>query len=298
MLRSRTYIAIPPGESIKEQLEIRNMQQKEFAVRMGMSEKHISKLVNGEVQLTMDVARRLEMVLGVPAQFWCNLEAIYRETIIKVNEENAMEADVTIANQFPYKEMAKHGWVPDTKKWTERVINLRKHFEVARLDLLQESLMPAVARPKASDPEKENFALIAWAQKAKLEARGIETQPVNMEIFRRQIERIRQMITMDQILSHEKIVEPLAECGVAVVFLPHIGNRVWHGATFLDGNKIVLGLTTDEQDTAKQWLHLFHEFAHIEYRHIDHPGSMTKADEACANEYARRMLDGYVQYGV
>ena len=34
-----------------------------------MSEKHVSKLVNGEVQLTMDMARRLEMVLGPSAQF-------------------------------------------------------------------------------------------------------------------------------------------------------------------------------------------------------------------------------------
>ena len=50
--RSKTYIAIPPGESIKEQLEYRGMTQKEFAARMNMSEKHISHLLNGDVQLT------------------------------------------------------------------------------------------------------------------------------------------------------------------------------------------------------------------------------------------------------
>jgi len=55
------------------------MSQKEFAARMDMSEKHISKLINGEVQLTPETAVRLEMVLGVPAKFWNNLEAIYRE---------------------------------------------------------------------------------------------------------------------------------------------------------------------------------------------------------------------------
>ena len=76
---SRSYIATPPGETIKEQLNNRGMSQKELAVRMDMSEKHISKLINGDVQLTPDVAVRLEMVLGVPAKFWNNLEAIYRE---------------------------------------------------------------------------------------------------------------------------------------------------------------------------------------------------------------------------
>ena len=75
MVKSRSFIATPPGATIKEQLLDRGLSQKEFAVRMGMSEKHISKLINGDVQLTPEVAVRLEMVLGVPAKFWNKLEA-------------------------------------------------------------------------------------------------------------------------------------------------------------------------------------------------------------------------------
>ena len=66
---------------------------------MDMSEKHISKLIHGDVQLTPETAVRLEMVLGVPARFWNNLEAIYREKIIKAEAENAMDADVEMAKQ-------------------------------------------------------------------------------------------------------------------------------------------------------------------------------------------------------
>lgn len=39
MVRSRSYIATPPGATIKEQLNDRGMSQKEFAARMDMSEK-------------------------------------------------------------------------------------------------------------------------------------------------------------------------------------------------------------------------------------------------------------------
>ena len=46
MTKSRSYIATPPGATIKEQLENRGMSQKEFAKRMNMSEKHISHLIN------------------------------------------------------------------------------------------------------------------------------------------------------------------------------------------------------------------------------------------------------------
>ena len=69
MVRSRSYIATPPGVTIREQLKDRGMSQKEFAARMDLSEKHVSKLINGEVQLTPEVAVRLETVLGVPAKF-------------------------------------------------------------------------------------------------------------------------------------------------------------------------------------------------------------------------------------
>ena len=87
MERSRSYIATPPGATIKEQIIDRGMKQKEFAARMGMSEKHISKLINGEVKLTMDVARRLEMVLDCQLSF-CVTQSLSMKNY-KVNEENA-----------------------------------------------------------------------------------------------------------------------------------------------------------------------------------------------------------------
>ena len=67
MLSSRTYVAIPPGAPIKEQLADRGMSQKEFAIRMNLSEKHVSQLINGKVELTPEVANHLEMVFGITA---------------------------------------------------------------------------------------------------------------------------------------------------------------------------------------------------------------------------------------
>ena len=90
MMRSKTYIATPPGETIKEQLIDREMTQKEFAARMDISEKYISRLINGEVILTPETAVKLKMVFGIPAEFWINLDAIYREKLAKVKAENTM----------------------------------------------------------------------------------------------------------------------------------------------------------------------------------------------------------------
>ena len=81
-------IAIPPGATIRELIEDRGMTQKALAARMELSEKHISELVNGHVQLTPDVAGRLEMVLGLSARFWLDLEAIYRTKLRAIEAED------------------------------------------------------------------------------------------------------------------------------------------------------------------------------------------------------------------
>lgn len=85
---SESYIAIPPGTSIEEQVEDCNMTKKEFAEKMGMPEYFIDDLLDGNVLLTNLIATKLEEVLGVPAYIWLNLEKGYREDLEKVNEEN------------------------------------------------------------------------------------------------------------------------------------------------------------------------------------------------------------------
>lgn len=88
MLESKSYIATPPGATITEQLEESGMTQNEFSKRMGMSEKQISQLMNGDVRVTSDMAEKLELVLGVPADFWNKLESIYQEKLVKAKLEN------------------------------------------------------------------------------------------------------------------------------------------------------------------------------------------------------------------
>lgn len=290
MVRSRSFIATPPGATIKEQLVDRGMNQKEFAARMDMSEKHISKLINGEVQLTPEVAVRLEMVLGVPAKFWNNLEAVYREKLIKVDMENAMDEDEALAKQLPYNEMAKFGWVPETRDSKEKVIYLRKYFEVVELSLLENNQITRIACRRLAITEKSEFALLAWAQEAKIVARNIETQPINIKGLISIIPEIRRMTVLKPKEFCQKMKEMLVECGIALVFLPHLKGSFLQGASFMDGNKIVVGLTTRGKDADKFWFSLFHELAHIVLGHIGQMNGTTDQDEKDANLWASNTL--------
>jgi HTH-type transcriptional regulator / antitoxin HigA len=193
MMNSKKTIAIPPGATIREQLENREMMQKEFSQRMGLSEKHISRLINGQVELTQDVALRLESVLGVPASFWNNLESIYREKLTRVIAEKEMERDVEFATAFPYTKMAALRLDDATRKAEERVLNLRRFFEVAKLELLDGLRIPGIVYRKTGNNETSDYSLAAWAQKARIEARNYKIAPINIKKLEQEIPLIREM---------------------------------------------------------------------------------------------------------
>ncbi len=296
-MRSGSVIATPPGATIREQLVDRGMSQKEFAARMDMSEKHISKLINGEVILTPETSVRLEMVLGIPAKFWNNLEAIYREKIIKVEAESVMDADIEIAKSMPYSEMVKLGWVPEARSSKDKVINLRQYFEVVNLSLLgDERVTKRIACRRLAVTKKSDLALMAWAQEAKIKARDIETAPIDISALNNKIPDIRHMTNMRAKDFCPKMKSNLAQCGIALVLLPHLKGSYLQGATFVDGNKIVIGITARGKDADKFWFSLFHEIAHIVLGHIAQTDDISTDDELAADEWSRETLIKTVEF--
>ena len=247
--RSKTFTAVPPGMTIKEVLEDHHMTQKELAVRLGLSEKHISKLINGEVPLTQDVAIRLERVLDIEAGFWNGLEAAYREAILKVEYENSIDEEINFAKPFGYAKLARLGIVPETKKAAEQVNNLQKFFEVASLkNVANDMVMPLVYENiKDMDSDKKS-AIYTLVQITKGRARFVEVNPYNAELLEKFIPKIKDLSSEPLIGVKEPLKDMLAACGVIIVYLPILDNITSTCITYSKGNSIVLGIPTEDTD--------------------------------------------------
>lgn len=76
-------IAIHPGQYIGELIEDYNMTQKEFAEKLGLSPKTISKLVNGEELINNDIAQKLAKFTNISMKTWLNLQASYDRKVAK-----------------------------------------------------------------------------------------------------------------------------------------------------------------------------------------------------------------------
>lgn len=289
-------IAIPPGETIKEQLSYRHISQKEFASRMGYSEKHISRLINGEVELTHETALRLENVLGISAEFWNRYEGLYRTTLLKIDEYEHLEKEMEIAKRFPYQEMSKYGWVSETKKTNERVINLRKFFEVASLNLFGEKLFPHMATRRLEVTAKSDVALLAFMQRAKLLARDRPLNEFRLASLKNNLPILRKLTKENNQEGYEKLKKVLEECGVTLVYLESLKGSFLQGVTFLDEKKIIIAISDRGAYADKFYFSLFHEIAHLLLNHLGEE-NIGKKEESEADNLAAEILLPSAIYG-
>ncbi len=106
---------VPTGNVIKNYLDAYHLTQKELSIRTGISEKHLSHLLNGTSRLTEEVALKLEKVLTpVPASYWLQYDAKYREAVAREQEpvySYSKQALQEIAKRFHFKEVfGDLGW--------------------------------------------------------------------------------------------------------------------------------------------------------------------------------------------
>lgn len=73
--------AIPPGETLREVLEDKNLDPANLSKTIGISVSVIEGILNGEEPITGEIAQTFEMHLDIPASFWNNLEANYKNLL-------------------------------------------------------------------------------------------------------------------------------------------------------------------------------------------------------------------------
>ncbi len=78
----------PPGDTIADLIVERGWTHIQLAERLGISKKHLDRLVTGKVELTNDMAIRLTAVFGSTQRFWLQREAQYRQQLARLSAED------------------------------------------------------------------------------------------------------------------------------------------------------------------------------------------------------------------
>ncbi|NUM73322.1 HigA family addiction module antidote protein [candidate division KSB1 bacterium] len=289
-------LPIPPGEYPAEVIAELGMTKDELARRMNRPAAKLSAIFAGDKAITSDTALQLEKVVGVPAHIWAGLEADYRLTLARLNEEREQQQlreESELVTKFCYKELAELGLAAKKTKPAEKVAELQRFFGVTSLRNIP-GLRRYQAAFRAGRRKRSPEALAAWLRIG--EAKGQKTVCASFDAdkLEKMLSELRSLTLQPPQQFEPELHKRLAEAGVALVLAPHLPKTYAHGATFwLRRDKVVLMLTLRGSWADIFWFSLFHELGHI-LLHLSKQDVILESDEVeSANQAYEREADQF-----
>ncbi|HEY4487314.1 MAG TPA: HigA family addiction module antitoxin [Candidatus Paceibacterota bacterium] len=284
--------AVHPGETLREELETAHVSQVELAQRIGISEKHISQIINGESSITPDMAIKLERSLGVEAEFWANLQKNYDVTVARIESEQKLSKEVGEVKKFNcYSELVALGCVKNSRNLREKAENLLSFFGVDSLTYIPDVETVAFRQGRGKFDQR---SLAAWLRCGEVEASKIEVGPFNKARVREIIPEIKKLTPLPDDFS-QLLQDLCATAGIAVVFTPYFKRTKVNGSTRWVGDKAVIQLNTKGAYNDIFWFTLFHELGHVmlhgvKERFLEYDGKTLDEKENEANDFASKNL--------
>lgn len=292
--------AVAPGEVLGYELELRGMTRAELAKRTGLTEKHIISMLKGKgtTIITPETAIKLERALGMPVDYWLNLEANYQETRARLVEQEKLEKDLDWLDRIPVTAMAKFGWIQKLKDKRAQLDELLRFFGIASVAQWKD-VWPRLAVAYRQHDKHEIFpeAVSAWLRQGEIDASRIDCQRFDKKEFRAVLGEIRGLTNeSDPKVFVPKLQNRCARAGVAVVLVPGLPKTGLSGATrWLHPEKALIQLSLRYKTNDHLWFTFFHEAGHIllhgkKELFLEGENGMDEDREAEANAFARDHL--------
>lgn len=255
-----SYIS-PPGETIADLLDEREMTQTELAKRLGVTLKHVNQVVNGGASISAELALGLEKVFRVPAHFWLNRESLYQADMARRDEEKDLQSHVEWAKKFPIKDLKKAGFLSKEARGVQLVQELLRFLGVATPALWESR---AAAYRRSQHYKSDQPALDAWLRVGELQGAAIECKPHDSERFLQALGKARALTNQPPQVWQPQITSALANAGVALVIVDTFEGARAHGATrWLSPHKALIQLSLRYRWEDVFWFSFFHEAAHV-----------------------------------
>lgn len=260
-----SIITFHPGYYIKDIIEDMEITQEEFAMRLGVTGKTLSKLVNGKINLSEEIALQLSIMLGTDIRTWLNLQQTYEEKYLEIEKQKRLDNEIKLVKMLDYKYFVDLGVVPAVKDYIEKVTNLCSYLKISSLSILLEKDFLVNYRSGISVMEEKNMiSSRAWLQTALNVGKKIEIKPFNIKSLEKHILEIRGMTVKKPSEFIPRLREIFMECGISFVLLPSLKNCGINGAVkWINHEKVILAINDRRNYADTFWFSLFHEIKHV-----------------------------------
>lgn len=264
----RLELAEPPhpGRILASELRSRHLSQSDFAVRTGLSAKHVNQILRGTASLSADSAITVERVLGLPAYFWMGVDARWQEHRSRQRQYLELGRFTSWAARFPVRELINRGFIQESASSDGVVADLLAAFRVAdpaAFERVWLAPMPGGFR-RAQEFTVDEYATATWLLIAERQTESHDLPSFSVSGLRRALPDLRELTRWPIVEGFLESRRLLASCGVGLTFVKELqGSRIT-GATWWPAlHRPVIALSERHQRTDIFWFALFHEIAHL-----------------------------------
>jgi HTH-type transcriptional regulator/antitoxin HigA len=254
-----------PGYFIREQMEYRNWTQEDLAEVMGMTIKHINKVLQDKQSITLDTAKILSGIFETSPQYWLNLDTNYQLWLNQEKSEKQINADLKgqIYERMPIKDMLTKGWIKPFKTASELKEHVLQFWDWHELDfsILDKQFLPYLTKKSEAYNQFNASYAITWYKKATVEAAKRKVKEYQKENLEALYLKINNYTVMENGVN--VFIEELANVGVIFFVLPHLQKTYLDGAAFFHGKNPVIVYTARYKRIDNFWFTIAHEIAHI-----------------------------------
>ncbi len=257
--------AVAPGETLREVIESMGMTQTELSVRTGLTIQSISRILSGTQPITYETANLLELVTGVSATFWNNLEANYRGRILKIQAMEEQQSNRQWLKTIPTKALIARGYIEHSKDESIIFRNVLSFYGVGSVKAWRNLWeKPAVAARRSQCFKTHPGAASAWLRMGEIQAGLVECASYDENLFREALLKIKKLTKEVPEVFTEKLRSLCAQAGVAIALVPEVRAVPWNGASkWLTPDKSMILLSLRGKGEDKFWFSFFHEASHI-----------------------------------
>ncbi len=126
---------------LKDYLELNNITNKDFAVRLGLTQKHLIDILSGKEDLSSNTISKISMITDIPESFIYEIESNYKmECDIEDYLDTHKLTISTLLNKFNYKFLIKSEFLPftDEEDKTEVMKDILKYLRVPKIEKIYE----------------------------------------------------------------------------------------------------------------------------------------------------------------
>ena len=248
------------GKYLKDYLEFNNISQTEFAMRMGITQKHMNELLNGKTNVTLEMAANIERLTGIDAGFIINVENSKKIKEQIIEEYGSIEnVRKVITKEYYINELKKNKWVNfrDDTDILQQCIDILNFLKIKDFNVL-EKVEQQILFKKTGDDVKKISLWIAHCDEIVKEQKVKEYNSCNLLFLIQDL----NIYAYNNETNVEKIKEILNNYGIYFACEKALRGTKVRGCFKVKGKQPAIYITDNYSGKDSFFFELYHELGH------------------------------------